>query len=73
MTEYVQGRPAELRFNLDEVGISNGEDRKSKKVMVPQSMRGQTIHQKLNRPLQHISVIACGRPSSWDEFGTFIL
>jgi hypothetical protein len=32
--EYVQGGTAELVFNLDEVGISDWEDRKARKVVV---------------------------------------
>jgi hypothetical protein len=35
MHETIQGRPSELVFHLDEVGISNWEDRKPKKVVVP--------------------------------------
>jgi hypothetical protein len=31
ISEFVQGRPAELVFNLDEVGISEQEARKTKK------------------------------------------
>jgi hypothetical protein len=31
ISEFVQGRPAELVFNLAEVGISEQEDRKTKK------------------------------------------
>jgi hypothetical protein len=57
--ESVQGRPTELVFNLDEVGISDWEDRKSKKVIVPQSMRVPTIHHRVNRAPKHVSVIAC--------------
>jgi hypothetical protein len=54
----VQGHPAELVFNLDEVGISEWENRKIKKVIVLVSARDQTIHQKINRALKHVSVIA---------------
>jgi hypothetical protein len=57
--EYVKGLCTELVLNLDEVGISDWEDRKSKKVIVPQSMSGQTIHHKVNCALKHVSVIAC--------------
>jgi hypothetical protein len=57
--EFVQGRPAELVFNLDEVGISDWEDRQTKKVIVPLSAREQTIHHKINRGLKHVSIIAC--------------
>jgi hypothetical protein len=61
IAQHVQGRPTELVFNLDEVGISEWEVRKVKKmnVIVPRSSRGQTIHHKINRRLKHLSVIAC--------------
>jgi hypothetical protein len=50
---------AELVFNLDEVGISDWEDRKTKTVIVPAAMRAQTIHHEISRTVKHISVIAC--------------
>jgi hypothetical protein len=50
---------AELVFNLDEVGISDWEDRKTKTVIVPATMRGQMIHHEISRTVRHISVIAC--------------
>jgi hypothetical protein len=59
ISQSVQGRPTELVFNLDEVGISDWEDRKTRKVIVPQTMKAQTIHHKINRSLKHVSVIAC--------------
>jgi hypothetical protein len=39
--EYIQDRPTEIVFNIDEVGIVDWEDQKSKKVILPSSMRGQ--------------------------------
>ena len=61
LSEHVQGCVAELVFNLDEVGISDWEDRKAKTktVIVPATMRGQTIHHEISRTVKHISVIAC--------------
>jgi hypothetical protein len=59
IAQFVHGRPAELVFNLDEVGISEWEDRKTKRVIIPVSARDQTIHHKINRALKHVSVIAC--------------
>jgi hypothetical protein len=52
---------AELVFNLDEVGISDWEDRKTKTktVIIPATMPGQTIHHEISRTVKHISVIAC--------------
>jgi hypothetical protein len=59
INQFVQGRPTELVFNLDEAGISEWEDRKPKKVIVPKSMGEQTVHHKVNRNLKHVSVLAC--------------
>jgi hypothetical protein len=50
---------AELVFNLDELGISDWKDCKTKTVLVPATMVGQTIHHEISRMVKHISVIAC--------------
>jgi hypothetical protein len=44
LRDHVQGMKFELVFNLDEVGISEWEYRKDRKVIVPKTMDGQTIH-----------------------------
>jgi hypothetical protein len=44
MQETVHSRPKDLVFNLVEVGISEWEDRKPKKVVIPVKFAGQTIH-----------------------------
>jgi hypothetical protein len=43
LKEHIHGCVAELVFNLGKVGISDWEDRKTKTVIVPATMRGQTI------------------------------
>jgi acyl-[acyl carrier protein]--UDP-N-acetylglucosamine O-acyltransferase len=50
---------AELVFNLDEAGISDWEDRKTKTVPVPATMGGQTILHEISRTVKHISMISC--------------
>jgi hypothetical protein len=50
---------ADLVFNLDEVSISDWEDRKRKHVVVPAAMLGQSIHHGVSRKVKHISVIVC--------------
>jgi hypothetical protein len=57
LREPVQGMKAELDFNLDEVGMSEWEDRKVMKVIVPTTMDGQTIHHRASRSIRHISII----------------
>jgi hypothetical protein len=61
LKEHVQGCVAELVFNLDEVGVSDGEDRKTKTktAIVPVTMRGETIHHEISRTVKHISGITC--------------
>jgi hypothetical protein len=59
LRDRAQGMKAELVFNLDEVGISEWEDRKEKKVIVPKTMDGQTIHHRVSRNVKHISIITC--------------
>jgi hypothetical protein len=59
LKEHVQGCVAELVFNLDEVSISDWEDRKTKTVIVRAAMRGQTIHHEISRTVKHISVKSC--------------
>jgi hypothetical protein len=58
-SQFVQDRPTELLLNLDEVGISEWEDRKSKNAIVQTSMRDQTRYHKINRKLEHVSIIVC--------------
>jgi hypothetical protein len=59
LKEHVQGCVTELVFNLDKVSISDWEDRKTKTIVVPATMRGQTIHREISRTVKHISVIGC--------------
>jgi hypothetical protein len=57
MEEAVQGCIRDLVFNLDEIGFSEWEDRKSKKVSVHSAISSQTIHHGVNRKMKHITVI----------------
>jgi hypothetical protein len=59
LNEHIPGSCAELVFNLDEIGISEWEDRASRKVIVPVSMTDQTIHHGVHRNLKYISDILC--------------
>jgi hypothetical protein len=57
--EYVQGCIAELVFNLDEIGISDWEDRETKKVITLAAMLRLTRHHAVSRNVKHISAICC--------------
>jgi hypothetical protein len=59
LNEYVQGCTTELVVNFNKVGISDCENRKTSNIVLPATMRGQTIHHGISLTLKHISVIAC--------------
>jgi hypothetical protein len=59
LNEHLPASCAELVFNVDEVGISECEDRALRKVIVPVSMTDQTIHHGRHRNRKYISVICC--------------
>jgi hypothetical protein len=59
MHETLQGCPVDLVFNLDEVGISDWEDRKPKKVVVPITVAAHNIHHRISRNVKYISIVTC--------------
>jgi hypothetical protein len=59
LREYVQRMKVELVFNLDDVGMSEWEDHKVRKVIIPTTKDGQTIHYCASRSVRHISIITC--------------
>jgi hypothetical protein len=46
-------------FNLDEVGISQWENKVEKKVIVPSAVGDQMIFHSVHRNSKHISIVAC--------------
>jgi hypothetical protein len=56
LDEHVLGCLAELGFNLDEIDISDWEDRKTKKVFIAAAILGQMIYQGVSRKEKHVSV-----------------
>ena len=59
MKEAVHPRHAELVLNLDEQGISDWEDRKSKWVVIPILAEHQPVHHGVSWNLKHLSVVTC--------------
>jgi hypothetical protein len=59
MHRYVEGTASELLFNLDEVGASDWEDRKPKKVFVSISLSETEIFHEVSRKFRHQSLLAC--------------
>jgi hypothetical protein len=56
---HVHNACAELIFHLGEIGVNEWEDRSEWRVIVPSTMKGQTIYHTVHRNLKHISVVAC--------------
>jgi hypothetical protein len=59
LREYVHGMKAELVFDLDEMGMSEWEDRKPKKVIVLKTIAGEAMHHRVLRGVKSIPIIAC--------------
>jgi hypothetical protein len=57
MYEILHGCPADLVFNLDEVGISDWEDRKPRRVAVPITVSPHNIHHRISRNVKLISIM----------------
>ena len=58
LKKYVNGVPTELVFNMDEVGQQSWSDRKSKKVIVPSSMKDVRIEYEVDRSEKKISLVS---------------
>jgi hypothetical protein len=57
LRQYVQGMKAELVFNLDQLGVSQWEDRRDRKVVIPRTMSGQTTQHRASRNVKHMSIM----------------
>ena len=58
MTQYVQGCCSELLFNIDEMGSSEWEDRKVKKVVIPFETDPKSIYHKTTRKIRHQTLVS---------------
>jgi hypothetical protein len=61
-----------LVFNLDETGVSECEDRKSKKVVIPMDMKDRLIRDKVRNTIDHLTVLTCV-PASGDALFPIIV
>jgi hypothetical protein len=59
MKDSIHGKASELVFNLDEVGSTEWEDTKSKKVIVPISVLEEDVSRPVSRKFKHLSLLAC--------------
>jgi hypothetical protein len=53
------GKFSELVLNLDEVGSSDWENQKPKKVIVPRSVSPGDVYHSASRRYQHVILLAC--------------
>jgi hypothetical protein len=56
---HVAGKFSELVFNLDELGSTDWEDRKVKKVIVPADVGKEDVYHAVSRRHRHITLLAC--------------
>lgn len=59
MREIVENRIAELVLNLDEVGVSELEDKKPFKVIVSRRNPNKTFEHAVSRNNTHVTLVAC--------------
>jgi hypothetical protein len=57
--EYVSLIPAELIFDLDETGLSDWEERKTKPVIIPSLAFSSTHHYPIDRAIRHRTLLCC--------------
>jgi hypothetical protein len=65
--KIVPSLPAELIFNLDETGLSDWENRKTKPVLVPVTEGDSKLHYPINRAIRHDTLMCC-IPASRDSY-----
>jgi hypothetical protein len=59
MEEALEGSVRELVFDLDKVGVSEWKGDTPKKVVIPASTAGDSIHHGVNRNLKHVPIVKC--------------
>jgi hypothetical protein len=59
MTSIVARKFAELIFNLDEVGPSDWEDPKPRKVIAPRTVSPDEVYHLVSRRYRHLTLLAC--------------
>ena len=59
MHKYVDGRYSELVFNLDEVGTSEWEDRKPKRVFIDKLISSNSVTHSITRNITHMTLLTC--------------
>jgi hypothetical protein len=59
MDEAGGGLVRDLMLDLDRIGASEWGGCKTKRAVVPASLRGQTIHHGFNRNLKHVTIVPC--------------
>jgi hypothetical protein len=57
--EYVPLVPGELIFNLDETGLSDWEERKTRPVIIPSHTSPSTLHYPIDRAISHHALLCC--------------
>jgi hypothetical protein len=59
MKAHIVGKFSEFVFNLDEVGSSEWEDRKPRKVIAPQEVSPEDVYHSAALRYSHVTLLAC--------------
>jgi hypothetical protein len=59
LEQHIDGKFWELMFNLNEVGSSDWEDRKPKRVIVPRHILPDDVYHSVQRRYRHVTLLAC--------------
>jgi hypothetical protein len=70
--EYVPLVPAEVIFNLDETGLSDWEERKTKPVIIPSHASSSNLHYETDRAIRHHTSPCCVSASG-DAYSPFLI
>jgi hypothetical protein len=59
MKTLISGKYSGLIFNLDEVGSSDWEEHKPKKIIAPRSIPADQVFHSISRRYHHVTLLAC--------------
>lgn len=68
----VVGKSLELIFNLEETGISDWEDRRSKKIVAPATLQGRDLHVAVSRKIKHETLL-CTVSAAGDAYNPLLI
>jgi hypothetical protein len=72
ITKMVPVACCELIYSVDETGLSDWEERRSKQVIAPAATKGQTLHYRADRGIRHQTLV-CTISAGGDAYSPLLL